>query len=103
MGIFDIFAPKLELVATSLPVTFNYSFESGVKNYYPIMLWIDSKGRRSYTRKLTKSIEELMGPDTYLEYWVLTGNMDPRYEAFFDWKVTPRQLKQRYLADLLKT
>ncbi len=98
-----LFGYKKEIVAVSLPKTFNYHYsDSKQRNYYPITLFLDTKGVRSYYRKLDKFTESLIGVDTYLEYWVASGTMRPEYEVFFDWKVTPRQLKQRYLADLIK-
>lgn len=101
---FKLFAPKKELVAVSFPRTFSYHYDGGKKfaKHYQITLWIDNKGVRSYQRDLPKDVEKLMGSDTYLDYWVMTGTIDPQYEVWFDWKVTPKQLRQRYLAELLK-
>ena len=102
---FENLFQRKQLIAISFPGKFYLNFSGGVVSKSNFLVRLYLKGdRRSYEMSLEpKYAKQINDITDHLDYWVATGYFtEPKWDAAFDWKVSPRDLKKRYLASLIK-
>ena len=100
----NLIAPK-ELIGVSFPDKFCFNLTGETKKTYYMVYFYLKGDKRSYRIDLAKDVYKQFTFLPELEYWVATGEfaLDPQiWDKRIDWKVSPRDLKKRYLASLIR-